>query len=105
MKLTSLESGIEKILKSLEGSKLFKAKIFITLKPAVLDPQGKAIDNSLAALEYSTVNGARVGKYIELNVNVTDKNQADKLVTEVCEKILVNLVIEDYRYELVGVSS
>lgn len=98
-------SGIEKTLKSLGGNKLFKVKVFVTLKPAILDPQGKAIDNSLVALELSDVDGARVGKYIEFNVKVADRGQAEDLAIEVCEKVLVNHVLEDYRYELVEVSS
>lgn len=84
---------------------MFKVKVFITLKPAVLDPQGKAINNSLTALELSAVSNTRVGKYIEFNVDLDDQLAAEKLVTEVCEKVLVNQVIEDYRYELVEVMS
>ena len=73
-----------------------KLRIHVTLKPGVLDPQGKAIEHALAGLGFAGVNGARVGKLIELDVadSVTD-DQVDAM----CRQLLANTVIENYRIE------
>lgn len=77
-----------------------KAKIHITLKPGVLDPQGKAIENALDHLGFSGVSAARQGKYIELDLTTTDEQQAQEHVRAMCEKLLANTVIEQYEVEL-----
>jgi len=76
------------------------AKIHITLKKDVLDPQGKVVANSLNTLGFDTVEDVRQGKYIELTINENDKNTAKKKLCEMCEKLLANLVIEDYSVEI-----
>ncbi len=76
------------------------AKIHITLKKDVLDPQGKVVANSLNTLGFDTVEDVRQGKYIELTINENDKNTAKKKLSEMCEKLLANLVIEDYSVEI-----
>lgn len=78
---------------------MLKVKVFVTLKESVLDPQGVAVKDSLHRLSYQEVEEVRVGKYIELtlNKNVVD---LDTKVREMCEKLLANMVIEDYRYEV-----
>ena len=76
-----------------------KAKVYVTLKSAVLDPQGKAIERSLHRLGYQEVKNVRMGKYIQLNLNETDQNRASKRLEEMCKKLLSNPVIEDIRYE------
>ena len=77
-----------------------KAKIHVTLKPGILDPQGKAIEHALGTLGYNSVGNVRVGKYMELELNETAKDQADAQVKAMCEKLLTNTIIEEYRYEL-----
>lgn len=74
-----------------------KAKIHITLKNGVLDPQGKAIETSLDHLGFSGVAAARVGKYIELDLNGISADKAQAAVEQMCEKLLANTVVENYR--------
>lgn len=74
-----------------------KAKIYITLKQGVLDPQGKAVQQALASLGFNEVKDVRVGKYIELEL---EKNSEER-IKEMCERLLANTVIESYRYEIV----
>ena len=76
------------------------AKIHITLKKDVLDPQGKVVANSLNTLGFDTVEDVRQGKYIEVTINENDHNTAKKKLSEMCEKLLANLVIEDYSAEI-----
>jgi len=79
-----------------------KAKVHVTLKNGVLDPQGKAVENALGTLCFDGVAGARIGKYIELDLTETDPAKAEAQVTEMCEKLLANTVIENYRVEVGG---
>ena len=76
------------------------AKIYITLKKDVLDPQGSVIANSLKSLGFNNVEDVRQGKFIEIKLNNKDKDDAQKQLSEMCEKLLANLVIEDYKIEL-----
>ena len=76
------------------------AKIHITLKKDVLDPQGKVVANSLNNLGFDTVQNVRQGKYIEVTIDGNEQGQAKKKVNELCEKLLANLVIEDYSVEI-----
>ncbi|MBM7572785.1 phosphoribosylformylglycinamidine synthase subunit PurS [Aquibacillus albus] len=75
-----------------------KVKIYITLKQGVLDPQGKAVQDSLQTLGYDGVKEARVGKYMELTVE--DGENVEKKVEDMCAKLLANPVIEDYEYTI-----
>ena len=77
-----------------------KAKIYITLKAGIVDPQGRAIQQSLATLGFSTVNDVRVGKFLEIEVNEENPAEAETQIKAMCEKLLTNTVIEEYRYEL-----
>lgn len=77
-----------------------KAKVHITLKPGVLDPQGKAIGHALAALGFAGVNDVRQGKYIELDLADTDPAKARERVRAMCEKLLANMIIENYAVEI-----
>ena len=73
-----------------------KLRIYVTLKPGVLDPQGKAIEHALSGLGFTGIDGARVGKLIELDVaDSTDEAQIDAM----CRQLLANTVIENYRVE------
>ena len=80
-----------------------KAKIFVTLKNGILDPQGRAIQQSLHTLGFSTVEDVRMGKFIELDLNETDTTSAENTIKSMCEKLLANTVIEDYRFELLEI--
>ena len=77
-----------------------KAKVYITLKSGVLDPQGKAVQHSLSALGFPDVRDVRIGKYIELTLNSPDRRRAEEEVKQMCEKLLANTVIESYRFDL-----
>ncbi len=77
-----------------------KAKIHVTLKQGILDPQGKAIEHALDSLGFKNAAHVRVGKYMEVDLSETDRATADAQVKRMCEQLLANTVIEDYRYEL-----
>jgi phosphoribosylformylglycinamidine synthase subunit PurS len=77
-----------------------KARIRITLKNGVLDPQGKAIQNALAALGIGGVNDVRQGKFIEVELAETSEDRAKETVERMCRDLLANSVIENYSYEL-----
>jgi phosphoribosylformylglycinamidine synthase len=77
-----------------------RVKIFVSLKPGVLDPQGKAIERSLHTLGYGEVKDVRVGKYLELEIDATSRDGAELRIREMCDKLLSNTVIEDYRFEI-----
>ena len=77
-----------------------KAKIHITLKNGVLDPQGKAIANALHNLGFNGVGDVRQGKYIEVELKEKDPAKAKQEVNAMCSKLLANTVVENYRYEL-----
>ncbi len=80
---------------------MLTARIHVTLKASVLDPQGTAVTKSLNTLGYDEVRDVRVGKYLEVRVDTTDRAVAEERVTEMCEKLLANTVIEKYSIELV----
>lgn len=76
-------------------------KINIQLKESILDPQGQAVQAGLNALGYDNVSDLNVGKYMELKIaDLEDKEQVDKQVDEMCQRLLANPVIEDYRYSI-----
>jgi phosphoribosylformylglycinamidine synthase PurS subunit len=78
-----------------------KATVTVTLKPGVLDPQGKAIEGALHSLGFEGVAGVRQGKLFEIELDRTDGDAARKVLTEMCEKLLANTVIETYRIDIV----
>jgi phosphoribosylformylglycinamidine synthase len=77
-----------------------RARVHVTLKRGVLDPQGKAIGNALKSLGFSGIGDVRQGKYIELEIDESDATRARARVGEMCEKLLANTVIEDYQIDL-----
>ena len=79
-----------------------KAKVHITHKTGVLDPQGKAVQHALTSLGFAGVNDVRQGKYIELDLAETDPAKARDSVEQICKSLLANTVIENYSVELVG---
>lgn len=78
-----------------------KARVTVTLKHGVLDPQGKAIQGALKSLGFADVEDVRQGKLIEIELAATDRAEAEAEVTDMCEKLLANTVIENYRIELI----
>ena len=77
-----------------------KAKVFVTLKPSVFDPQGQTIAEALHSMGYTGVGDVRQGKYFELEVDAPDADKARALASEVADKLLANPVIESYRVEV-----
>lgn len=77
-----------------------KARVFVTLKPSVFDPQGRTIVEALHSLGYGGVDDVRQGKYFELDVKAGTADEARAMVSEVAEKVLANPVIESYRIEI-----
>jgi phosphoribosylformylglycinamidine synthase PurS subunit len=79
-----------------------KAKVHVTLKNGVLDPQGKAIAHALGNLGFTGIGDVRQGKFIEIEIAESDRTKAQAAVKQMCEKLLANTVIENYAIELVG---
>jgi phosphoribosylformylglycinamidine synthase len=77
-----------------------QARVYVTPKKGVLNPQGKAIEHSLHSLGFEEVGDVRLGKYIELSLGDNDRAHAESRLDEMCRKLLANGVIEDYRFEL-----
>lgn len=78
------------------------ARVYVTLKPGVLDPAGRAVAQGLHSLGYPEVGQVRLGKYLEVEVAGTDANAARAQVEEMCRKLLANTVVENYRVEIDG---
>jgi phosphoribosylformylglycinamidine synthase len=79
-----------------------KARVTVTLKPGVLDPQGKAIEGALRSLGVNGVASVRQGKVFDIEIEGKDKAQAEAALKEAADKLLANTVIENYRIEVVG---
>jgi phosphoribosylformylglycinamidine synthase PurS subunit len=84
---------------------LFLAKVFVTLKPTVNDPPGLTVMGSLKILGFDSVESVRLGKYLEVKINESDRSKAETQVTEMCRKLLANPVIEEFSYELEELAS
>jgi len=76
-----------------------KARVIVTLKPGILDPQGKAIEGALKSLDIFGIDSVRQGKIFEIELGIADRAKAEALLKQACEKLLANLVIENYRIE------
>ncbi len=79
---------------------MFLARVYVTLKPTVNDPQGLTIRGALHSLGFADVESVRAGKYLEVRISDDDRAKAEKQLAEMCRKLLANPVIEDYRFEL-----
>lgn len=79
---------------------MFLARVYITLKPTVNDPQGLTIKGALHSLGFAGVESVRAGKYMEIRIDAPDKAAAEAEVAEMCRKLLANPVIEDFRFEV-----
>lgn len=77
-----------------------KAKVYVTLKSGVLDPQGQAVSRTLGKLGYEGVQSVRIGKYVEIEMAGEDRAVAEIELKKMCEELIANTVIEDYRIEL-----
>lgn len=77
-----------------------KAKVYVTLKKGVLDPQGKAVMGALKSMNFDEVRDVRVGKFMELEIDGKSKKEEEARLKEMCEKLLANTVIENYRIEI-----
>lgn len=75
-------------------------RVHVTLRPSILDPQGKATQHGLHQLGMSAVKGVRIGKYIELQVDAATKEEARAVATQACEKLLANTVMEDFTVDV-----
>ncbi len=77
-----------------------QVKIFVTLKNGVVDPQGITIKGALESLGYEGIRNVRLGKYVQMELNSRSREEAEKDIKEMCDKLLANPVIENYRYEI-----
>ena len=77
-----------------------KAKVYVTLKKGVLDPQGKAVCGALESMGYKEVKSLRIGKFIEVELDDSSKGNTEKRLKEMCERLLANTVVEDYKVEI-----
>ncbi len=76
------------------------AKVFVTLKKSVLDPQGVAVKHALDSLGFDSVQDVRLGKYLEVRMNGADPAKAEKDLRQMCDKLFSNPVIEEYKFEI-----
>jgi len=79
---------------------MYRAKILITLRKSILDPQGKAIHHALESLGLSSIQEIRMGKYLEMVINTATAEEASKTTQEACKKLLANPVMEDFNYSI-----
>ncbi len=79
---------------------MFKAVVTVTLRPSILDPEGKTVEQSLHQLGYGAVHNVRMGKHIELEVDAETESQARETVDDICNKLLANPVMEDYTFTI-----
>lgn len=83
----------------------YQARIYVTLRPSVLDPAGVAVESGLKQLGYKDVEQVRIGKYIELMICAGNEDKAREQLDQICDRLLANPVIENYRFDLVEVAS
>jgi phosphoribosylformylglycinamidine synthase subunit PurS len=83
----------------------YQARIYVTLRPSVLDPAGTAVQSGLKHLGYDNVEQVRIGKYVELKITAADEASARTQLDQVCDQLLANPVIENYRFDLTEVST
>lgn len=81
-------------------SQTYQAKIYVTLRPSVLDPAGTAVQSGLQHMGYDNVEQVRIGKYVEVKLTAADEAAAKTQLDQICDQLLANPVIENYRFEL-----
>ena len=77
---------------------MYLSKITVTLRKSILDPQGKAVEQGIHSLGYDAVRNVRIGKFIEISVDAANRQEAERLTNDVCQKLLANQVMEDYSF-------
>jgi phosphoribosylformylglycinamidine synthase subunit PurS len=80
---------------------MYIAKILITLRKTILDPQGKAVEHSLKSIGFDSIKDTRIGKYVELKIDAKDEPTARAIADNACKKVLANSVMEDYSFDLI----
>jgi phosphoribosylformylglycinamidine synthase len=80
----------------------YQAQIYVTLRPSVLDPAGTAVQSGLSHMGYTNVDQVRIGKYVEVTLNADDEDAARQQLDRICDELLANPVIENYRFDLTG---
>ena len=83
---------------------MYSAKIRITLRKSILDPQGKAVEHSIQSLGYKNIKDTRIGKFIELKIDAATEDEAKSVTEEICSKLLANPVMEDYDFDVISVN-
>lgn len=83
---------------------MYSAKIKVTLRKSILDPQGKAVEHSLQSLGFNNILDTRIGKYVELKIDTKSDEEARLVTDEVSKKLLANQVMEDYEFEVVSIN-
>ncbi|ERN40197.1 phosphoribosylformylglycinamidine synthase, purS protein [Rubidibacter lacunae KORDI 51-2] len=78
----------------------YRARVYVTLRPSVLDPAGAAVESGLHGLGYDSVSSVRIGKYVELQLQAKDDVTARSQLDQICDRLLANPAIENYRFEL-----
>lgn len=81
---------------------MIKATVHVTIKESVLDPQGATVQGALHSLGFSEVESLRIGKFMEIELDTDNREEAEQRLKVMCEKLLANTVVEDYRFELEG---
>ena len=84
---------------------MFLARVYVTLKPTVNDPQGLTIKGGLHSLGFAAVEGVRAGKYMEIRLRAESASEAERPLTEMCRQLLANPIIEDFRFEVEPVTT
>ena len=79
---------------------MYRSKIVVTLRKSILDPQGKAVEQGMHSLGYEQVKDVRIGKFIEMNVEASDKKEVERITHEVCQKLLANPIMEDFTFTI-----
>jgi len=82
------------------NAQLYNAKVYVTLRPSVLDPAGKAVRSGLSHMGYDNISKIRIGKYIEVDLTAEDEASAQQQLDKICDQLLANPVIENYRIEV-----
>ena len=91
--------GVNLVAQS-SSTQLYHAKVYVTLRPSVLDPAGTAVRSGLSHMGYDNVSKVRIGKYIELELTAQSESSAQQQLDEICDRLLANPVIENYRIEV-----
>jgi len=79
---------------------MYNVKVFVTYKESILDPQGEAVRGAVHRMGFDEIEDIRIGKYFEIKVSDTDSRSVEEVIETICDKLLANVVMESYRYEI-----